>query len=393
MKAVILAAGEGTRLRPFTVSEPKVMIPVANKPIMEYVIEALVENGINEIVIIIGYKKEKILTHFGTGEDFNADIEYVIQNKQLGTAHALAQAEDKIDDDFLVLPGDNVISKETVAHLLEDKSDHSVLITESDTPSKYGVVSLSNGDVKDIIEKPKESYSHLISTGIYSFTLEIFDHIHELMADQIYDLTSAVQELENLRGIVTDSTWVDAVYPWDLLSVNSIALSKVIDVKNGVIEENVTISGPVYIGEGAIIKSGTHIQGPAMIGEGCEIGPNACILPSTSIGKDSKISPMAIIQNSLLMDNIDVGPHSFIGNSVIGDGVRVGGDFTTYISEADIKLRSEYHPVSDIGCMIAEDTEVGAGVVVEAGVIIENDCMINSGKTIRNNIPQKSRVV
>ena len=393
MKAVILAAGEGTRLRPFTVSEPKVMIPVANKPIMEYVIEALVDNGITEIVIIIGYKKERILTYFGTGEDFNANIEYVIQRKQLGTAHALAQAEDKIDDDFLVLPGDNVISKETVAHLLEDKSDHSVLITESDTPSKYGVVSLSNGDVKEIIEKPKESYSHLISTGIYSFTLEIFDHIHELMGDQVYDLTSAVQELESLRGIVTDSTWIDAVYPWDLLSVNSTALSNVVNVKNGVIEENVSISGPVYIGEGTIIKSGTHIQGPAVIGEGSEIGPKACILPSTSIGKDSKISPMAIVQNSLLMNNIEVGPHSFIGNSVIGDGVRIGGNFTTYVRDADIKLRSDYHQVPDIGCMIAEDTEIGAGVVVESGVIIENDCIIGSGKTVRKNVPQESRVV
>ncbi|MGM0405360.1 MAG: bifunctional sugar-1-phosphate nucleotidylyltransferase/acetyltransferase [Thermoplasmatota archaeon] len=393
MKAVILAAGEGTRLRPFTVSEPKVMIPVANKPIMEYVIEALVDNGITDIVIIIGYKKEKILTHFGTGEDFNANIEYVIQRKQLGTAHALAQAEEKIDGDFLVLPGDNVISKETVARLLKDKSDHSVLITESETPSKYGVVSLSNRYVDNIIEKPEKSYSHQISTGIYSFTNEIFDHINELMSDQVYDLTSAVHELKNLKGIITDSTWIDAVYPWDLLSVNATALSNVVNVKNGVIEENVTISGPVYIGEGTIIRSGTHIQGPAVIGEGSEIGPKACILPSTSIGKDSKISPMTFVQNSLLMNNVEVGPHSFVGNTVVGDGVRIGGNFTTYISDTDISLRSEYHHVSDIGCMIAEDTEIGAGVVVEAGVIIENDCIISSGTTVRKNVPQESRVV
>ncbi|MFW6140990.1 MAG: bifunctional sugar-1-phosphate nucleotidylyltransferase/acetyltransferase [Candidatus Saliniplasma sp.] len=393
MKAVILAAGEGTRLRPFTVSEPKVMIPVANKPILEYVVEALVENGITEIVMLVGYKKEKILTYFGNGEEFNADIEYVVQKKQLGTAHALAQAEEKIHGDFIVLPGDNVISKETVAHLLKDKSTRSVLITESDTPSKYGVVSLSNGYVKEIIEKPEKSYSHLISTGIYSFPYEIFDRIRDFMSEQVYDLTSVVQNLENLKGIITEAMWIDAVYPWDLRSVNSTALTNVVDVKNGVIEENVSISGPVYIGEGTVIKSGTHIQGPAVIGSGSEIGPKACILPSTSIGKDSKIYPFALIQNSLLMNTVEVGPHSFIGNSVIGDGVRIGGNFTTYVGDADIKVSSGYNKVSDIGCMIAEDTDIGAGVVMEKGLIVGNDCIIDSGKTVRKNITQGSRVV
>lgn len=392
MKAVILAAGEGTRLRPFTVSEPKVMIPVANKPIMEYVIDSLVDSGITDIIMVVGYKKEKILTHFGTGEDFGADIEYVTQNKQLGTAHALAHAESKIDDDFLVLPGDNVVSKETIACLLEEPSKYSVLITESDTPSKYGVVSLSNGLVKDIEEKPEKSLSHLISTGIYSFSPDIFDHIEHLMSNQIYDLTSAVQEVKELKGIITDAMWIDAVYPWDLLSVNSTALSRIVKSLNGTIEEGVTIKGPVHIGEGSIIKSGSCIEGPAVIGEGCEIGPDACILPSTSIGNDCKISPFSVIQNSLLMQTIQVGSHAFIGDSVIGSGVRAGTDLKVHVHGADIKLRSKYHTVDNIGCMIAEDTEIGAGVVMEAGVVVEDECKIDSGNTIRKNISHGSRV-
>lgn len=393
MKAVILAAGEGTRLRPFTVSEPKVMIPVANKPILEYVIDALVDNGITDIVMVVGYKKEKILTYFGTGEDFGANIEYVIQKKQLGTAHGLAKAEEKIDDEFIVLPGDNVVSKETVGYLLENRSDYSVLITKSATPSKYGVVYLSNGFVEEIEEKPSISYSHLISTGIYSFQPDIFDHIEEVMAEQVYDLTAAVQEIDGLKGVVTDTMWIDAVYPWDLLEVNSTALTGVVETSNGVIEDDVTLKGPVHIGKGTVIKSGSYIEGPAVIEEGCEIGPNACILPSTSIGKDSKVSPFTVIQNSLLMETIRVGSHSFIGNSVIGDGVRIGNNFTTYVGDTDIKLNLEFHSVENIGCIVGEDSDIGAGVVMETGVIVEDDCTISPGKTVRKNVPHGSRVV
>ena len=111
MKAVILAAGEGMRLRPLTVSEPKVMIPVANRPILEYVVEALVGNDIEDIVIVVGYRKERIMSHFEDGKKFGAKIEYVVQEKQLGNAHALACAKDRLSEDFVVLPGDNIVDK------------------------------------------------------------------------------------------------------------------------------------------------------------------------------------------------------------------------------------------------------------------------------------------
>ena len=105
MKAVILAAGKGTRLDPFTVSQPKVMIDVANRPILEYVVESLVKNAIRDIVMVVGYKKEKIMSHFEDGGDFDAHIEYVTQGKQLGTAHALYAAKDLMDEEFIMLPG------------------------------------------------------------------------------------------------------------------------------------------------------------------------------------------------------------------------------------------------------------------------------------------------
>ena len=173
MKAVILAAGEGTRLRPFTVSKPKVMIPIANHPIMEYAIEALSQNGVKDIVIVVGYRKESIMSYFEEGRRFGVDIEYVNQQKPLGTAHALLQAEKEIDSDFLVLPGDNLIDPKEVSNLMESESQNSLLIAESDIPSKYGVVFMEKGIVTKIVEKPMENLSALISTGIYRFTPEV----------------------------------------------------------------------------------------------------------------------------------------------------------------------------------------------------------------------------
>ncbi|MFP4050456.1 MAG: bifunctional sugar-1-phosphate nucleotidylyltransferase/acetyltransferase [Thermoplasmata archaeon] len=399
MKAVILAAGEGTRLRPFTVSEPKVMILVANKPILQYVVESLVKNGITDIIIVVGYKRRKIMSYFGDGTDFNANIDYVFQRKQPsqgGTAHALSKAKEMIDGEFLVLPGDNVISEKTIKDLLGGMEKYTLLVTRSETPSKYGVCTLDDSKVCDLIEKPERSESNLISTGIYSFPPEIFEYIEDAMDDRIYDLTTVITRVmkENeVKGIITKSTWIDAVYPWDLQNVNSAALQNVPKSIEGIIEDNVMIKGDVEVGEGTIIRGGTYIEGPVKIGENCDIGPQACILPSTSIGDDSKISPFTVVKNSLLMKGINVQPSSKIENSVIGTGVNIGSNFSTYLSDASIVSEHGLHEIEDIGCMIAEDTVIGSGVTTESGVIIGADCRIGSGKVIRENVATETRVM
>ncbi|MEF8873473.1 MAG: bifunctional sugar-1-phosphate nucleotidylyltransferase/acetyltransferase [Candidatus Thermoplasmatota archaeon] len=401
MKAVVLAAGEGTRLRPFTATEPKVMIPVANKPILQYVVEALVENGIDDIVMVVGYRRQRIMSYFGDGDDFGADIEYVIQRKQPpsgGTAHALYQAKDKIEDEFLILPGDNVISKETVSDLLKNMADYSLLITKSDTPSKYGVVTLKKGgkEINNLIEKPERSPSHLISTCICSFPPKIFERIEEAMGEGDYDIPSVIQKIlkeKSVKAIRTDETWIDAVYPWDLLHVNSAALSDVNKKINGLVEENVIIKGDVSIGEGTRIRGGSFIEGPAVIGEGCDIGPNACILPSSSIGDNTKVSPFTVIRNSVVMRGGSIGANSTIEDSVIGEGVRMGTNFSTFSASSRVEGEDGLHEVKKIGVMVAEDVLIGSGVTVEPGVIVGKDCEIRSGRTIRENLESGVKAV
>ena len=134
MKAVVLAAGEGMRLRPLTVSEPKVMIPVANRPILEHVVDALVKNDVHDIVMVVGYRKERIMSHFEDGRRFGARIEYVVQEKQLGNGHALFSARDRLSGEFMVLSGDNIVDRRAVGDLLKAGSCPSALVVESENP-------------------------------------------------------------------------------------------------------------------------------------------------------------------------------------------------------------------------------------------------------------------
>lgn len=381
---------------PFTVSEPKVMIPVANRPILEYVVDALVAKDIRDIVMVVGYKKERIMSHFEDGTALGAEVEYVTQDKQLGTAHALYAARDLVDDDFLLLPGDNVIDSTAVGDLLEKKDGISILVAESERPSKYGVVDLSGDIVKRIVEKPEERIGNLISTSICALPRDIFRQVGDALKEGQYkvtDILSAQASKGKVRGIFTTGMWVDAVYPWDLLSVNAAALESVPAGVAGTIENGVTIKGPVSIGEGSIVRSGTYIHGPAVIGPGCDVGPHVCIFPSTSVGDNCRISPFTVVEQSLIMSDVSLGPGAHLSHSVIGHGVRTGAQFASPAGTADAAVEGEYHRVESIGAFVGEDSVIGSGVVVDPGKILGARCHVGSQVRVTGNVPNGSILV
>jgi UDP-N-acetylglucosamine diphosphorylase / glucose-1-phosphate thymidylyltransferase / UDP-N-acetylgalactosamine diphosphorylase / glucosamine-1-phosphate N-acetyltransferase / galactosamine-1-phosphate N-acetyltransferase len=394
MKAVILAAGEGKRLRPFTETMPKVMLPIANKPILEHVLDALKNTGVVEVVLVVGYKKEVIMDYL---KDYKGTkITYITQDKQLGTAHALLQAKDSINEKFIVLAGDNIIDNESIQKLIQEKSEYSLIIKEHSYPSKYGVVFLENQNLKKLVEKPKEEIGKFISTGIYKFPKNVFKKIQELSKQGIHDLSSVVQSL--LKDEITFSTniassWMDIVYPWDLVQVNETMMQNIKASTGGTIEKNVTIKGSVSIGKETKIYSGSYIVGPVVIGEGCEIGPNACIFPSTSIGDNSVIQPGAQIQNSVIMNDTHIGSSSFITNSIVARGSILGHNFSSSSGENIIEIEGEFKKVKNLGALIGEDCTINNHVVVDPGVIIGRKCKIESMKRIRKNIESNSKVM
>jgi glucose-1-phosphate thymidylyltransferase len=394
MKAVILAAGEGKRLRPYTETIPKVMLPVANKPILEYVVDAVKKSGITEIIIVVGYKKEVIMEYF---KDYkHAKITYVTQDKQLGTAHALLQAKNHIKDPFIVVSGDNIIDQNSISKLMKDKSKYSMLIKEHFHPSKYGVVFVEKGILKKIVEKPKEEMGKFISTGIYKLPKSIFAKIKELASQGIYDLSSVVQSIldkgENINTIIADS-WADIVYPWDLIHLNETMIHSASLSVGGVVEKGVTMKGDVSVGKDTIIHSGCYIVGPVVIGKDCEIGPNACIFPSTTIGDSSVVNPFSQVRNSVIMNDVHIGSNSFIKNSIIGRGSVIENNFSSVDGKSTVEIEGEFKKLEKIGAMIGEDCNIGSNVVIEPGKIIGRKCTIAPLKRIIDSVPSNSKVM
>ncbi|OPY31425.1 MAG: Bifunctional protein GlmU [Methanomassiliicoccales archaeon PtaU1.Bin124] len=396
MQAVILAAGEGTRLRPFTLTRPKVMLPVGNRPILEFVVESLVANGVRDIVMVVGYHKERIMSFFGDGSKFGARISYVVQDKQLGTGHAMMYLKGVVKGRFLLLPGDNIVDKEAVAALLTINEGSAVLVTESDEPSKYGVVELSQGRVVQIHEKPRETVGNIINTGLYNFQGDILPLIEHEVKQGKYGITEALQGVlkrMDLSGIRLRGRWEDAVYPWDLVRLNEIALESGGQDINGTIEPGATIKGPVRIGKGTKIRSGCYVEGPVVIGEGCDIGPSVSIMPSTSIGNGTNIDPFTCIKNSIIMANVNIGSHSNICQSVIDDSVRIASNFAATCGDANVQIEKQWHSVDNIGCMVGEETSIGAGAIVSSGSIIGSSCRIGNGAKVSGYLENRSIVI
>jgi UDP-N-acetylglucosamine diphosphorylase/glucosamine-1-phosphate N-acetyltransferase len=384
MQAVILAAGEGKRVRPLTRSRPKAMIPVANRPIIEYVIEALVKNGIREIIVVVGYRKEQVTRFLN---QLDVPVEVVVQNKQLGTGQALLCAESKIRDNFLLLPGDNYIDPTSIARIMD--LPNSMLVKEHPNPSNFGVVMLNEGLVSGIIEKPETSPSFMVSTGIYSFKKDVFSYIQE------NDLTDAIGSMIDdgvkIRGIPADD-WQDAIFAWDLLKMNRRLLHNIDPAREGTINRQTIIQGLVRIGKGTTIGPNTVITGPVIIGNDCTIAPNCCILPNTSIGARVTLEPFTCVGNTIIMDDSSVGSHSRIVDTVVGERCALA-DHTSTSTEPGL-LEIEGAPTrSEFGAIIGDTVTSGPFTVFKNAIIGNNVTIAGQGSIRSRNIFDNSTVI
>ena len=383
MQAVILAAGEGQRLRPFTANKPKVMIKVANKPILEFVVNALRDAGIQDIIMVVGYKRHRIMEYFGDGKNFGVRIRYAFQDQQLGTAHALKQAEDLIEgDEFLVLAGDNIVDSKSIQAL---RQTWSVSYKVSDEPTKYGVLITENGKLKEIVEKPKEPISNLVNTGMYRFGKEVFDWIGD-KTDLISVINEMIKNGYEFR-CVEANLWMDIVYPWDIIRVNELAM-KPAKILAGKIERATIIES--CIGKNSIVRAGAYVKN-SLIGENCEIGENS-VVKSSSIGNNVKIGGLCYIENSVICDNVTIEANCFIKDSVIDRGCVIEPKFTALSGLAEIKVGDEIHRVK-AGVFIGERCEIEANVVAKAGTVIGNDVKIAPSKVVSGFIPDNTRVL
>lgn len=398
LKAVILAAGEGRRCRPLTQTRSKVMLPVGNRPFMEHVIRALAENGVKDLVVVVGYQKERIMNHFEDGVRYSVQIEYIEQEEMLGTAHALSKARSHIDGSFLVLNGDNLLDTRAVKDLISAKGENIILAALREHSGDYGVLTVDQKRVTKIVEKPGRPCAGILNTGAYKFTPEIFEELSKTpISDRgSYELTLTLAQMISsgyeVKAEITRGVWADAIFSWDLLSANSLAMNHVKPSVSGEIEEGARIRGSVSVGEGSVIRSGTYIIGQASVGRNCDIGPNATILPATSVGDSVRIGSCTEVRDSILMTGTRIGSSCIISSSVIGDSTSVGDQTVLETGPAVVEVEDEIHR-AEFGSIVADSVFIGSRALFSPGTTVGTGTRIGSGAAVRGRIDRDSRVI
>jgi len=396
MKAVVLVAGKGTRMEPLTSDCPKVMLQVANKPILEHILNSAIQAGIEGFVFITGYLEQQIREYFGDGSKWGVSIDYVLQKEQLGTANAIGYAKGHVEEAFLVLNGDMLIGQEDLKALISRTEEAVICVKEVENPSDFGVLEVENNKVVRIIEKPKNPPTKLANAGVYLFRESIFDFIDRTQASvrKEFEITDSIQMLIDSGAAVgyspLEGRWIDIGYPWDLLKANERLLKDLKSRCEGTVEPNAALKGEVVIGKGALIRNGSYIEGPVIIGENCDIGPNCFIRPSTAIGNHARVGNAVEIKNTIIMEGTHVGHLSYVGDSIIGRRCNFGAGTKVANLRHDgknIKVRMKGKILDSgrrkLGVIMGDDVHTGINTSINVGVMIEKGKYTSPGEIVK----------
>jgi glucose-1-phosphate thymidylyltransferase len=334
MKGLILSGGKGTRLRPFTYTGAKQLVPLANKPVLFYAIEDLVEAGITSIGIVISPETgDQVKATVGDGSKFGAQITYILQDAPKGIAHGIKIAQDFIGDDkFVLFLGDNFLRDGIVSQVaaFRDNDMHAQIILYSmDDPSSMGVAVLdADGRVTKLVEKPKQFISPYAVIGIYMFDRHVFEAVNNIQpsARGELEITETIQYLIdhglNVRAHQLNGWWIDTGKMSDILEANRLILDVLAPQRAGQVDKASHIEGRVVLEKDAIVINST-IRGPAIIGERTRI-ENAFVGPYTSIHHDCVLENCEI-EHSVVLENTHISDTTArIADSLIGRNVEIG---------------------------------------------------------------------
>ena len=415
MKAILIAAGEGLRLRPLTENTPKPLLKVLDKSILQRSITHLSRCGVNGFIIVTNYLEEQIKRNISTLFP-DLIIEFVHQQEIKGTANALLLAKEQITDDFFIgVNGDCVYSYNLVEKTVSAAKENCIAVGGKFTQDteKYGIILTDQNKIpQQMIEKPsKEEVSEgYANIGIYSLSKEIFEIIEKMERDNEissrgeYELPVAVSKIlqqgnfkTKLIELEDEDFWFDIGHPWSLLEANEVLLSSCEDKREGTIEDGAYIHGNVIIKQGALIRSGTYIEGPAFIDEGADIGPNCYIRKNTYIGKNARIGNACEVKNSIIEDGVHAAHLSYIGDSIIGSNCNFGAGTIIANLRLDkktipmnIKGKKEDSGRRKLGAIIGQNVETGIGAMIMPGIKIGSNSWIGGGTVVNEDVPSES---
>ena len=410
-KAVLLAAGDSTRMLPLSANQPKHLLPIAGKPLIFHTMEALEKAGISETLVVYGYHAGKIREAVET-QSWKMKISFVNQKERKGTAHAAGHAKKFVGKaNAILMNGDVMVGPDTFEGLIalhkKKGFDMTLSVTPIEDPSPYGVVKVQRGKAKALIEKPepKQMLSNLVNAGVYAISSPLWESIEktELSPRGEYEITDSISMLiakGNVGAYKLPSWWLDVGKPWDLLEANKLHLGNLEGRVDGTVEEGAVLKGEVFIGENTVVKSGAYIEGPVFIDGESVIGPNCYIRPHTSLGRRVKIGNAVEVKNSIIMDDTNVGHLSYVGDSIIGQRSNFGAGTITanlrhdnssiFVTVKGERLNSGRRK---LGAIIGDDVKTGIGTSISPGIVLHQGSQTGVGVVVDRDIPPNKLVI
>ncbi|MBD0348658.1 MAG: NTP transferase domain-containing protein [Thermoleophilia bacterium] len=378
MKAVVMAGGEGTRLRPLTSNQPKPMVPIVGKPCMEHIVELLREHGFEDVIVTVAFLPQAIRGYFGDGESLGVHMEYSVEDAPLGTAGSVRLASDKLDETFLVISGDALCDFD-LTRLVEFHRERGAAVTiglkSVPNPLEFGiVVTDAEGRIERFLEKPSwgQVFSDTINTGVYVVEPGVLRHVP---TDRPYDFSKELFPLllemgRPLYGYVMDGYWQDIGNLDQYRQANFDALDELVRLN----VPGVRLRGNIWLGEGVDVDDLDGIQGPAFIGRYCRIAADATVGPHAVLDASVTLRERARVTRSV----VDASTH--LGRSVLIEGAIVG-------RSCDIRAHARIHE----GVAVGDEVTIGAESVVMPGVRIYPYKEVESGAQIHESVIWESR--
>ena len=378
LQAVVMAGGEGSRLRPLTSNAPKPMLPVANRPLMEHILVLLKEHGITDVVATVQFLSSVIRSYFGDGSDLEVSLAYANEEVPLGTAGSVLNARDLLSGTFLVISGDALtdldITEVVEWHKQRDASATIVLKSMND-PLEFGVVMTDeSGRVERFLEKPSwgQVFSDRVNTGIYVLEPEVLDLIPE---GQPFDFSSELfpAMLEKgmpIYGYTTDAYWTDVGNTDAYLQAHQDVLARRVSVQPAGFE----LRPGVWVGEDVDVDPSANLQGPLLIGDDCRIGPGAAIGPFAVIGDNVIVAQDARVRHGVVMDGAHLGPSAQVRGAIVCRGVSLGRGAAL-----------------EEGAVVGEEARVGSEALVKPGVKIYPSRAVEAGAIVTESVVRERR--
>ena len=405
--ALVLAAGEGTRMRPLTARLPKPLLPVAGKTLLGWTLEALEQAGVERVVVLVGYRMQEVQDQLSSATPGNLKLEFLIQSQRLGTGHAVLQAQESFDAPFFTVIGDVLLDPDTLKSLARttSKGAHGIAVKAMDNASHYGLVESSEGLVTAIREKPKEGGPGEVNAGIYLFQPAIFDELANLEPSPRgeYELTTSLNQVAQagkLHCHAIEGEWLDVGRPWDLLTANALLMERQEPEILGEVEEGATLKGWVRVEEGALVKSGSYIEGPVLVGPRAIVGPNAYVRGVTNLGPAAKVGAASEVKNSIIGEGTAIPHHNYVGDSVIGRGCNLGSG--TKVANLRLDKRNISAVVKGerihtgrrkLGVIMGDNVQTGINASLNVGCVLGEDSFVGPGVTVAGFLAPRTRVL